>query len=82
MGVNLRTETKPGELYIDKNGSLWEIESFFKKPSVVLSKITDCKQTVGGAFGCLGLQKYRKLTEVSRGELREVIAKTVDEIQK
>lgn len=73
MGIQLNNNTEVDDLYIDSNGSVHKIKSFFNGPSVTLETVNTGEIETGG-FGCLNFHSYKRInTDLSKEELIDAI---------
>ena len=68
MAVQITNETNAGELYINEHGEVYQIQSFCMSPTVTMESMVTGSLT-GGAIGCLNLETFKPLEELTREEL-------------
>lgn len=73
MSVEIANNT-PGQLYIHDDGDLYFLHHYISGPSACVQNVETGSQT-GGGIGCLNLEPFRKIQDVSNDVLIEVIKK-------
>ena len=72
MSVELTTNTHPGDLYVSDIGEIFRIVFIQSKPSIDIEQIATGWR-VGGAVGCLNLEPYTPIDDLSKEQLLEAV---------
>jgi len=72
MAVKLDDKSEPGEIYIGENLEIYRVQGWFSQPSITIESVQNGHK-VGGAIGCLNLQPFTRLEDMTREQLITVV---------
>lgn len=72
MPETIKTNTKPGELYLGEDGDLHAVHHFCTLPTATLESVTTGR-TTGGAVGSRNLEPFTPIADLDRTTLVEII---------
>lgn len=65
MSIDDIGDVKPGQLYTKDGKDVWEVASYFDRPSLTLKNIRTGETETGGV-GCLNFKPFKKLVPVNK----------------
>ena len=80
MAVEIKEETKPGDLYIDETGRCFELESFCVHPTATV-RLVGTDHLTGGAVGSRNLENFMPVNKQTKEQLIRVIGNQVHNIR-
>lgn len=66
--VTLDSNSRPGDLYIGRGGSVHSLKSFCLQPTATMENVSN-GSIIGGGIGCLNLDEFSKVDSIKKSEL-------------
>ena len=74
MSVQIKENTKPGDLYVNEHGEVYSLRNIYTMPSVTMKHVSTGR-TVEGGVGSLNLKPFSSIKDLDRDKLIKIISR-------
>jgi len=74
MSVKIRSETLPGDLYVDEHGQVYRLLSYCTQPTATMENVSHGSK-VCGAIGSHSLQQFTEIADMTSDELVKIVTR-------